>query len=96
MSNHFHLAVELTEPNLSVSMKWLQGTWIWRYNGFRGLIGHPFQGRYKALLTEPGEAFGEAERFGVGRMAGRVIGDAATGFGEPVGTAVPVARHGAD
>jgi len=26
MSNHFHLAIELTEPNLSVGMQWLQGT----------------------------------------------------------------------
>ena len=58
MSNHFHLAVELTEPNLSAGMKWLQGTWIRRYNGLRKLIGRPFQGRYKALLVEPGEALG--------------------------------------
>jgi putative transposase len=58
MSNHFHLAVELTEPNLSTGMKWLQGTWIRRYNGLRKLIGRPFQGRYKALLVEPGEALG--------------------------------------
>ncbi len=56
MSNHFHLAVELTEPNLSEGMKWLQGTWIRRYNGLRRLIGRPFQGRYKALLVEPGHA----------------------------------------
>ena len=59
MSNHFHLAVELTEPNLSAGMKWLQGTWIRRYNGLRGLSGRPFQGRYKALLLEPGPALGQ-------------------------------------
>jgi putative transposase len=58
MSNHFHLAVELAEPNLSHGMKWLQGTWIRRHNGFRKLIGRPFQGRYKALLVEPGAALG--------------------------------------
>src|SRR5665213_2017527 len=58
MSNHFHLALELTEPNLSEGMKWLQGTWIRRYNGMRGLIGRPFQGRYNCLLLEPGSAFG--------------------------------------
>ncbi|MDA0349732.1 MAG: transposase [Verrucomicrobia bacterium] len=28
MSNHFHLALELTEPNFSLGMKWLQGTWV--------------------------------------------------------------------
>lgn len=59
MSNHFHLALELTEPNLSGGMKWLQGTWIRRYNGLRRLIGRPFQGRYKAILLEPGAAFGQ-------------------------------------
>jgi hypothetical protein len=59
MSNHFHLAVELTEPNLSEGMKWLQGTWIRRYNGMQRLIGRPFQGRYKALLVEPGNALGQ-------------------------------------
>ena len=31
----FHLAVELTEPNLSVGMKWLQGTWAVRFNRYR-------------------------------------------------------------
>jgi putative transposase len=44
MSNHFHIALELTEPNLSAGMKWLQGTWIRRSNGFRRLVGRPFQG----------------------------------------------------
>ena len=58
MSNHFHVALELTEPNLSSGMKWLQGTWIRRYNGCRRLVGRPFQGRYKALLVEPGKSFG--------------------------------------
>lgn len=59
MRNHFHLAVELTEPNLSEGMKWLQGTWIRRYNGFRRIVGRPFQGRYKAILAEPGHVFGQ-------------------------------------
>jgi putative transposase len=55
MRNHFHLALELTEPNLSEGMRWLQGTWVRRYNGFRKLVGKPFQGRYKALLVERGK-----------------------------------------
>ncbi len=59
MSNHFHLAVELTEPNLGEGMKWLQGTWIRRYNAYRRLIGRPFQGRYKALLVERGDSLGK-------------------------------------
>ena len=59
MGNHFHLGIELREPNLSEGMKWLQGTWIRRYNRFRKLVGRPFQGRYKALLVEPGHCFGQ-------------------------------------
>lgn len=59
MRNHFHLAIELTEPNLSEGMKWLQGTWVRRFNAIRNQIGRPFQGRYKALLVEPGEHFGQ-------------------------------------
>lgn len=56
MRNHFHLAVETPEPNLSLGMKWLQGTWAMRFNRFRSETGQPFQGRYKGLHVEPGEA----------------------------------------
>jgi len=55
MRNHFHLAVQTPEPNLSLGMKWLQGTWAVRFNRFRGEAGQPFQGRYKAIHVEPGE-----------------------------------------
>jgi len=55
MGNHFHLGVELMEPNLSEGMKWLQGTWIRRYNGFRKLVGRPFA-RFAARLRAPIEA----------------------------------------
>ena len=58
MRNHFHLALETPEPDLSEGMKWLQGTWVARFNRFRGLTGRPFQGRYKALHVEPGESLG--------------------------------------
>jgi REP element-mobilizing transposase RayT len=63
MSNHFHLALETPEPNLSEAMKWLQGTWAARFNRFRGEIGRPFQGRYKALHVEPGEALGQVAHY---------------------------------
>ena len=56
MRNHFHLAVELTEANLSVGMQWLQGTWGRRFNNFRNQVGRPFQGRYRAIHVEPGRA----------------------------------------
>ena len=63
MSNHYHLAVETPEPNLSLGMKWLQGTWARRSNLYHGVIGRPFQGRYKSLLVEPGHALGQIAHY---------------------------------
>ncbi len=57
MNNHFHLALETPEPNLSQGMKWLQGTWVCRSNRYRGQTGRPFQGRFKSLVIENGEGF---------------------------------------
>ena len=59
MGNHFHLALELTEPNLSDGMKWLQGTWVRRFNQYRDWSGRPFQGRYKGILVEPGQVLAQ-------------------------------------
>ena len=63
MSNHFHLAVETPEPNLSLGMKWLQGTWTTRFNRFRGIAGRPFQGRFKALHVEPGHSLAQVAHY---------------------------------
>jgi putative transposase len=63
MRNHFHLAVETPEPNLSEGMRWLQGTWAMRFNRFRGVTGRPFQGRYKALHVEPGHALAQVANY---------------------------------
>jgi REP element-mobilizing transposase RayT len=63
MRNHFHLAVETPKPNLSVGMRWLQGTWAVRFNKFRGEAGRPFQGRYKALHVEPGHALAQVAHY---------------------------------
>jgi REP element-mobilizing transposase RayT len=58
MSNHYHLAIETPEPNLVAGMQWLQGTFATRFNRYRRECGHLFQGRYKSLLVDPGEALG--------------------------------------
>jgi putative transposase len=63
MRNHFHLAVETPEPNLSEGMKWLQGTWAMRFNRFRGEAGRPFQGRFKAQHVEPGHALAQVAHY---------------------------------
>lgn len=63
MRNHYHLAVETPEPNLSEGMKWLQGTWAARFNRFRAETGRPFQGRFKALHVEPGPAVAQVAHY---------------------------------
>ena len=59
LGNHFHLAVETPEANLVAGMQWLQSTFANRFNRLRSERGHLFQGRYKALLVEEGEALGQ-------------------------------------
>ncbi len=63
MRNHFHLALETPEPNLSDGMKWLQGTWAHRFNRFWQETGRPFQGRFKAGHLEPGHALAQAAHY---------------------------------
>ena len=63
MRNHFHLGLETREPNLSLGMKWLQGTWSARFNRFHGEVGRPFQGRYKAIHVDPGHALAQVAHY---------------------------------
>ena len=56
MGNHYHLLVETPEGNLVAGMKWVQGAYTQRYNGRHKLFGHLFQGRYKAVPVEGGDA----------------------------------------
>lgn len=55
MGNHYHLLLETPEANLVAGMQWLQGTYTNRHNRRRGVYGHLFQGRYKALVVDPEE-----------------------------------------
>ena len=59
MRNHFHLALETPQGNLVAGMHWLESTFANRYNRLRGERGHLFQGRYKALVVEPGGALAQ-------------------------------------
>jgi putative transposase len=56
MSNHYHLALETPQANLSAGMQYLQSVFSNRFNKFVGERGHVFQGRYKALLLEDSTA----------------------------------------
>ena len=49
MGNHFHLLLETPQANLVTGMKWLLGVFSQGWNRARGLKGHVFQGRYKAI-----------------------------------------------
>jgi REP element-mobilizing transposase RayT len=55
MSNHYHFLIETPEPNLSDGMRWFQGTHAQRFSVRHGVVGHVFQGRYKAPLIEDDE-----------------------------------------
>lgn len=52
MGNHYHLCLQTHEPNLVEGMRWLQSTFANRFNRFRKVNGHVFQGRYKAILLD--------------------------------------------
>lgn len=52
MPNHYHILLETPEPNLVAGMKWLQGTYTQRFNSRHRLVGHLFQGRYKAIPVD--------------------------------------------
>jgi len=57
MGNHYHLLMETPRPNLVDGMRWLQGTYTKRFNIRHRKWGHLFQGRYKALLVDPGREY---------------------------------------
>jgi uncharacterized delta-60 repeat protein len=52
MSNHYHLVLETSEPNLVPGLAWLQGSYSIRLNDRHHLHGHMLSGRYKAQLVE--------------------------------------------
>jgi putative transposase len=55
LSNHYHLAIETPEGNLSVGMQWLQSTFANRFNRAHLSHGHLFQGRFKSLVVDRDE-----------------------------------------
>jgi putative transposase len=58
LDNHFHLALETPQANLSVGMQWLQATFSNRFNRIVRTQGHVFQGRYKSLVVDRDEYMG--------------------------------------
>jgi len=52
MGNHYHLLVETPEPNLSMTMQWLNVSYATYFNRKMQRSGHLFQGRFKAILVD--------------------------------------------
>ncbi len=52
MTNHYHLLLRTTEPNISKVMQWIQTAYSIYYNRKHNRSGHLFQGRFKGVLVE--------------------------------------------
>jgi putative transposase len=52
MGNHYHLLVETPDGNLARGMRQLNGEFTQRFNFRHRIVGHLFQGRYKAILVQ--------------------------------------------
>ncbi|MET0981297.1 MAG: transposase [Telluria sp.] len=63
MTNHYHLLVETVEPNLSTGMRQLNGLYSQYFNWRHSLVGHLFQGRYKAILVQKESYLLELSRY---------------------------------
>ncbi len=74
MRNHYHVALETSEPNLGNGMQWLQSTWVSRLNRSHCETGRPFQGRYKAMHVQPGPVLAEVAHYiHLNPVASRVV-----------------------
>jgi putative transposase len=65
MDNHFHFVLGTPKANLARGMQQLNGRFAQRFNQRHDRVGHLFQGRYKALLTQSDEHLLEACRYTV-------------------------------
>ncbi len=57
MNNHYHFLIETPEPNLSASMRHINGIYTQLYNKRHKTVGHVFQGRYKAIVVDRDEYY---------------------------------------
>ncbi len=52
MGNHYHLVLHTGQANLSRLMRHVNGVYTQGFNRRHGLVGHLFQGRFKAILVD--------------------------------------------
>lgn len=63
MTNHYHLLIETSDANLGQSMSQLNGMYARHVNWRHDLVGHLFQGRYKAILVQKENYLLELSRY---------------------------------
>ena len=63
MSNHYHLLLETVDGNLARGMRQLNGEYTQAFNRRHALVGHLFQGRYKAILVQKDSYLLELTRY---------------------------------
>ena len=63
MTNHFHLVLSLSAPNLSRGMHRLNGLYARRFNERHGHHGHLFEARYSSILMKSEEHYLDAIRY---------------------------------
>lgn len=63
MTNHYHLVIETGDSNLSRGMRQLNGLYSQYYNRRHRLVGHLFQGRYKAIVVQKENHLREVARY---------------------------------
>jgi REP element-mobilizing transposase RayT len=90
MTNHYHLLVETADGNLSKGMRQLNGLYTQRFNRRHSLVGHLFQGRYKAILVQKENYLLELSRYVVlNPVRAGMVGDALdwpwSSFGATIG-----------
>lgn len=63
LDNHYHLLVETPQPNLSASMRQLNGTYAQFFSRRHDRPGHLFQGRFKAYVVDKDSYLLELARY---------------------------------
>jgi putative transposase len=78
MTNHYHLLVETVDGSLWRGMRQLNGVYTQRFNRRHALVGHLFQGRYKAILVQKDTYLLELTRYVVlNPVRARMVADPA-------------------
>lgn len=74
MTNHYHLLVETTDANLGQLMGQLNGRYARYVNWRHDLVGHVFQGRYKAILVQKASYLLQLSRYiALNPLRGKIV-----------------------